>query len=192
MLWVIKLRARDNLLSNLRMTLLPIISVCDNFRPQNSSGSLTTFYAHVPPAKGSSILGYLKPIVVEQLHIYNNLLQQKGESAIWDLIVTDGQSQVGFSAHLNTKELRSQAMETMYLKWRDDGTPFGDTIAGRLWRNEIYHIYENLLVPSGSVVFDMERAASPLFGVVTYGVHMTLYTEDYRVWVPRRAKTKQT
>lgn len=41
----------------------------------------------------------------------------------------------------------------------------------------------------------MERAASPLFGVVTYGVHLTIYmTEgpEWRVWVPTRSATKQT
>jgi isopentenyldiphosphate isomerase len=41
----------------------------------------------------------------------------------------------------------------------------------------------------------MERSACALFGVVTYGVHMTVYERDddeVRVWVPRRALTKPT
>jgi len=47
-------------------------------------------------------------------------------------------------------------------------------------------------------VFDIERSASCLFGVVTYGVHMTCYTSSpsssygIKIWVPRRAKTKST
>jgi hypothetical protein len=48
-------------------------------------------------------------------------------------------------------------------------------------------------------VFSMERAACKLFGVITYGVHMTVYEGDVnadanavRVWVPRRATTKPT
>lgn len=48
--------------------------------------------------------------------------------------------------------------------------------------------------------FRMERAAAALFGVVTYGVHMTIYQESgddagrrsVKMWVPRRARTKQT
>ena len=50
--------------------------------------------------------------------------------------------------------------------------------------------------------FSMERAACKLFGVVTYGVHMTVYEQQegdmgldgngVRVWVPRRAATKPT
>lgn len=44
----------------------------------------------------------------------------------------------------------------------------------------------------------MERAATPLFGVATYGVHMTAYTypkdeeAGMKLWIPRRAMTKQT
>lgn len=53
----------------------------------------------------------------------------------------------------------------------------------------------------GSVyVFSMERSACALFGVVTHGVHMTVYEQKgdadgespMRVWVPRRAATKPT
>ena len=60
------------------------------------------------------------------------------------------------------------------------------------WRNEMYPIY----APGGEFLLEMERAASSLFGIVTYGVHMTGYVEDekhgLRIWVPRRSKTKQT
>jgi 8-oxo-dGTP pyrophosphatase MutT (NUDIX family) len=47
-------------------------------------------------------------------------------------------------------------------------------------------------------MFDIERSASSLFGVVTYGVHMTAYTKaplekhGIKIWVPRRAKSKST
>jgi hypothetical protein len=59
----------------------------------------------------------------------------------------------------------------------------------------------------GAYVFSMERSACALFGVVTYGVHMTVYEQKgnadvgvgeadgkvpMRVWVPRRAATKPT
>ena len=52
----------------------------------------------------------------------------------------------------------------------------------------------------GAYVFSMERSACALFGVVTHGVHMTVYEQSgdadgeipVRVWVPRRAATKPT
>lgn len=60
------------------------------------------------------------------------------------------------------------------------------------WRNEMYPVY----APGGKLLLEMERCASPLFGIVTYGVHMTGYVEDenggFRLWVARRSKTKQT
>lgn len=59
------------------------------------------------------------------------------------------------------------------------------------WRNEMYPVFG----PSGEFLFEMERCASALFGIVTYGIHATCYVEGekgLRFWVPRRARTKQT
>jgi len=59
------------------------------------------------------------------------------------------------------------------------------------WRNERYPIYG----PKKELLLSMERSATPLFGVVTYGVHMTGYVttdEGMKIWAPRRALTKQT
>jgi 8-oxo-dGTP pyrophosphatase MutT (NUDIX family) len=60
------------------------------------------------------------------------------------------------------------------------------------WRNEQYGVYGR----GGELLFSLERASSQLFGVVTYGVHITAFyrtpdTREYRIWVPRRAKTKE-
>lgn len=55
------------------------------------------------------------------------------------------------------------------------------------WRNELYTIHRS------DLLIRMERSGSPLFGIVTYGVHMTTYvhTQDgMKIWVPRRAKGK--
>ena len=43
----------------------------------------------------------------------------------------------------------------------------------------------------------MERCATPLFGVVTYGVHMTVYVpptqfQPMRIWTPKRSEKKPT
>jgi isopentenyldiphosphate isomerase len=59
------------------------------------------------------------------------------------------------------------------------------------WRNELYPIYG----PNRELVLSMERSASALFGIVTYGIHMTAYVETVegmKLWTPRRAETKQT
>ncbi|KAL4919831.1 NUDIX hydrolase domain-like protein [Aspergillus aurantiobrunneus] len=61
----------------------------------------------------------------------------------------------------------------------------------RGWRNEPYPVFG----PNGEFLLEMERCASPLFGIVSYGIHATAYFEDadgLKLWVPRRSKTKQT
>ena len=59
------------------------------------------------------------------------------------------------------------------------------------WRDELYPIYG----PNRELILSMERSASALFGIVSYGVHMTAYVETeggMRIWTPRRSETKQT
>lgn len=61
------------------------------------------------------------------------------------------------------------------------------------WRNELYPIYGHSSTTEKNI--SIERAASALFGINTYGVHMTLYTyinQVLKIWVPRRATRKQT
>jgi len=63
------------------------------------------------------------------------------------------------------------------------------------WRDELYPIYGDSNNQSG-VAFVMERCATPLFGVLTLGVHLNGYTRNeqgqVKMWVARRAKTKPT
>lgn len=61
------------------------------------------------------------------------------------------------------------------------------------WRNELYPVYGE----GGEVLFAMERSATPLFGVVTFGVHMTVYVpatkfQPMRIWTPKRSEEKPT
>ena len=56
------------------------------------------------------------------------------------------------------------------------------------WRDEPLSIHG-----SGGVI--LERAGTALFGVLTIGVHLTAYThspDGLKLWIPRRAATKQT
>ncbi|PVF98386.1 hypothetical protein CPB86DRAFT_733184 [Serendipita vermifera] len=191
-------------------SLLRIVEACDNFRIASSSEILSPFYIHVPPKPGDAIIGLLRVSVLDALEKYNTALITDGLAPIWNIVSfsrddsqfgwlrsslpeTIGSKMVGFAASLDTPDSRSEAMRSMCEKWHHDGDPFGDIVGGRMWRDELYPIYKHpFILDEKQVAFSMERAATPLFGVVTYGVHMTMYTEDYRVWVPRRAKTKQT
>ena len=55
------------------------------------------------------------------------------------------------------------------------------------WRNELYTVY------GPDQVITIERSGSPLFGIVTFGVHMTAYVNapgGMKIWVPKRAEGK--
>lgn len=63
----------------------------------------------------------------------------------------------------------------------------------RGWRNELYPVHGEY--SSRKPMVSMERAGSALFGINTYGVHMTAYAntpQGLKIWVPRRARNKQT
>lgn len=59
------------------------------------------------------------------------------------------------------------------------------------WRNETFPVYG----PRGEVLLEIERCASALFGVVTYGVQLLCYVTDEqgpRLWIGKRSERKQT
>ncbi|KAK6345919.1 hypothetical protein TWF730_010259 [Orbilia blumenaviensis] len=89
----------------------------------------------------------------------------------------------------DTVEERTKNMDKTTRRWRE--AQRFEILSG--WRDEIYTVY----APKGSPFFYMERSAHPLFGVLAYGSHMTVYvpatpTTPLRIWVPRRAAGKAT
>ncbi|KAL3427364.1 NUDIX domain-containing protein [Phlyctema vagabunda] len=89
-----------------------------------------------------------------------------------------------------TEEARSQAVAAT-CNWLRENKSFA-LLEG--WRNELYPIYG----PGDELLYSMERSATTLFGVVTYGVHMTAFVRDasvshgLKLWIPRRSRSKQT
>ncbi|KAF2258486.1 thiamine pyrophosphokinase-related protein-like protein [Lojkania enalia] len=88
----------------------------------------------------------------------------------------------------DTQEERSQRIEHTLLALKETGH---FKVLDK-WRNELYAVYGK----NKELLFNVERSASPLFGVVTYGAHLTAYVRtkegELKIWVPRRARTKQT
>lgn len=163
---------------------LDLLNECDSF-PYPHTDSIkyaqhVNTYYHLRIAAFPTItLGYLLPSVALSLA---NLPD-------WAVSDEDATPRTVTLVNGNTEEERSAIVakttaamrETKHWKVLDK------------WRGELYAVYG----PGGEHVFSIERSASPLFGVVTYGVHMTCYTTDkesgdIKIWIPRRAKTKQT
>ncbi|KIO20882.1 hypothetical protein M407DRAFT_132596 [Tulasnella calospora MUT 4182] len=177
------------------MTLLPIVERCDNFSLDTTKEQLVPFHL----SKDSTVpVGFLYPSIVQHLLDYNSAPDHWRPNAENNATADEppfgvSSSRVYFSPSITTFQDRSALCKHLCEKWRDTGL-FSDVIGGRLWRNELYPIYPLAMRDNTTegAAFVMERVCCALFGFVTYGVHMTMYTEDGRIWVPRRAKTKQT
>jgi hypothetical protein len=191
---------------SMTLTLLEIVNICDNFRltrplPRGVAPSPYDSERFVrfqlSPDPRSPRLGTLRPTVVGHLREHNKRNSINGIAEVWEI----HDDRVSFSAHLDTPPSRTLAMNDLCTLWRDSGV-FPEVIGPHKWRNELYPVFADPFGPrdykedgSGNFMFCMERSACALFGVVTYGVHMTIYEGaegDIKIWVPRRAKTKPT
>lgn len=159
---------------------LDLVNECDNF-PYYQTDT-RRYFAHVNTYYGLYVkqhpeceLGYVLPSVAG---IFKGLPDWKVDDETRSLTLVKGEGE----------EERSRAIAATTLAMRQTG--HFEILKG--WRDELYPVYG----PKGEMLFSVERAASALFGVVTYGVHMSAFTRAQdgrlRLWVPRRAKSKQT
>ncbi|KAI6026025.1 NUDIX hydrolase domain-like protein [Pisolithus marmoratus] len=196
------------------LTFLDLVNACDNFRlPANHRAdvpaSLSTQDTLVPwtltQSPDSPVVGLLKSEIIE-------LLREEGDGA-W--VIPDPASmprstyRVSFHSSIDAPAKRTDVMRKLCERWRDSGTIYQDIIGPKKWRNEMYPVYRNPFgvhrahdpkavddSDDGNYAFELERSACALFGVVTYGVHMTIYQQtngnEMQIWVPTRSRTKQT
>jgi len=98
---------------------------------------------------------------------------------------TVNRNAISLAGRLNTYEMRTAAMAVVLGELNQQGLVPG-------WRNEPYPAGVSFTTPA---LFEMERAAVPLFGVKGYGVHMNGYVRDgeqTKIWVGKRSLTKPT
>ncbi|KAI0265392.1 NUDIX hydrolase domain-like protein [Gloeopeniophorella convolvens] len=198
-------------------SLIGVVDVCDNFRPHRSTEPLVPFL--LAPATRPA-LGLLRPSVVVALRADNAWRAAHGLPDAWDIpAANDPPPHVAFAPPLahGPPAARTRALAEMLGRWRAEAnadpaaSAFAGVIGGTRWRGEWYDVHRT---PGGALrsdardplaigadapegyLFSVERAAAALFGVVTYGVHMTIFEEhpggSVRLWVPRRAATKPT
>jgi len=161
-------------------------------------------YYHLRLPSHSSTLGFVLPSVAEVLR---NLPAWALDDASHPRTLT--------LLHGANEEERSKIVADTTAAMRATG--HFEILQG--WRDELFPVYDYDGRGGTEVVFSVERAASALFGVVTYGCHMTCYVRSRRkwsggdvdgwgepeereaeeeeeevmkVWVPRRARSKQT
>lgn len=154
------------------MTFLPIVEEVDSF-PANDN-----FFCHFLAHDGT-LLGYIPPEIANTLARFPRCFA-----------CSPDRRSVAFAPHLTEFDARNTAFADVAEALRLE-----DSALARAWRAELYTVYHPHTVP----YVLMERAASVLMGVVTYGVHINGYipaakTSDntIKMWIPRRSATKST
>ncbi|KAI8146173.1 NUDIX hydrolase domain-like protein [Fennellomyces sp. T-0311] len=146
---------------------LQVVAYCDKY-PYGTANDGT-----VPIILNERVIGNVLPHVLERLKAYNNALEKPAFNIT---------NQIEFQPWVDSFDKRTEVVKTLMDTWRQEGVA-----ALKGWRDELYPVYG----VSGEPDFVMERAATPLFGISTFGVHVSGYTGD-KLWVARRSKTKQT
>ncbi|KAI9770626.1 MAG: hypothetical protein M1840_003218 [Geoglossum simile] len=152
---------------------LDLINDCDVFPYPNSkdySVRMASYYMFVH--KGHTV-GYLIPSVVSAIRLLDEF------RTLWSINDQEKTASLKGEASL--------AIGKTIQSWRKNGV--FEVLGG--WRNELYAVY----APPGELAFNIERSACCLFGVLTYGVHMTAFVRSslgLKIWVPRRSYNKQT
>jgi 8-oxo-dGTP pyrophosphatase MutT (NUDIX family) len=160
------------------LTNLDLVNQCDGFpypdvNSETYIASVNTYYQLQVPGYNYA-LGYMLPSVVEVF---------RGVPS-WDI---DDNARILYLTAGSNADERSKAVETTLLAMRRTGH---FKVLDK-WRGELYAVYGL----GKELLFNVERSASCLFGVVTYGVHLTAFTRqdgELKIWTPRRARTKQT
>ncbi|KAG1418534.1 hypothetical protein G6F59_008197 [Rhizopus arrhizus] len=156
-------------------TLLEAAQSCDKFPYAFKS----TEEMPVPFEHNGALIGHILPSVLCVLKEYNH------QNTPSPFVI--GSGRVTFASWADTFEKRTEVMRVLADHWRKQKA--FPVLAG--WRNELYPVYGHK-----EIAFVMERAATPLFGISTFGVHLNAYVvkEDGEIymWIARRAKTKQT
>ncbi|KAI9491720.1 NUDIX hydrolase domain-like protein [Zychaea mexicana] len=146
---------------------LQVVAHCDKY-PYGTAND-----GSVPIVLNGRVIGNVLPNVRNPLIDYNDNCQKP------PFRITH---QIEFQPWVDSFDKRTQVVKELMDTWRADGM---QSLKG--WRNELYPVYG----VSGEPDFVMERAATPLFGISTFGVHVNGYTGD-KLWVARRSKSKQT
>ncbi|KAK7884462.1 hypothetical protein WMY93_027585 [Mugilogobius chulae] len=122
-------------------------------------------------------VGWVPPHVASQLSPYPQVFS-----------VTPGGA-VSLCPTLNSYTARSEAVDAVLQSLRKQGC--FKCLTG--WRDEKYSVMDRFSDPP---LMWMERAATSLFGVKRYGVHINAYTVspsgELSMWLARRSATKQT
>ncbi|CAI7615759.1 unnamed protein product [Penicillium bialowiezense] len=165
------------MVSQSRQRILDIVKGCDNLPHDHSSDPAEATKSYIFKLNGfHDPLGYIPRSIVERI----------AWSKWWSLDHQE-RSITLFTPAAATTDARSKIVEETLLKNKELGT----ISLLQNWRNETFPVYG----PEGQVLLNVERCASALFGIVTYGVQLICYAnheDGPRLWIAKRSEKKQT
>ncbi|XP_076448357.1 uncharacterized protein LOC143285055 [Babylonia areolata] len=135
---------------------------------------------------GDVQLGLVRPAVAAKLQKFPE---------VFDVVGQDSSDKrpagVHLSQSLKTCEERTAAVSTVMEKLKEDSS--NELVTLRAWNDEKYKVSKSF---SSETLMEVERAASPLLGIVTYGTHINGYTYndsgEMLMWLGKRNPEKTT
>ncbi len=94
-------------------------------------------------------------------------------------------TQISLNPALDTPAQRTQALDSVLRQWREQAVFFG-------WRDESYRVATDF---DAEPLLLMERAATSMFGVRKYGIHLNGFTwrnGELHMWIARRSYQSPT
>ena len=134
-----------------------------------SAPDLSTY---LPFVVDGQLIGYVKPDFVAQLRDFPDTFRIEDAA-------------LGLNDRLAGPDRRTAAIDGVLEELMPRGVVPG-------WRGEKYKVATSFSAPA---LFDIERAAVPLFGTIGYGVHLNGVIQDeggLSMWVGQRSLTKPT
>ncbi|XP_013384003.1 uncharacterized protein YJR142W isoform X1 [Lingula anatina] len=187
---------------NLSEGFMRVVSKCNSFLDQGSpwrtavsSSDLHPEFTGVFRLTEASSRKECRPFFIENKQVGlirpDILAHLKPYTDVFHIPYSQGNDNI--KVHLNpslqTFEERSEAVEKVLLDLREKDV--FKTLRG--WRDEYFNIWYKFSEPP---LMKMERAATCLFGVKQYGVHINGWTrhptKGVCMWIARRSKTKPT
>ncbi|OXV08217.1 hypothetical protein Egran_04021 [Elaphomyces granulatus] len=172
-------------------SMLDVVVDCDGFPyynddPEHYKAHMQGF--HTFRVQGcDAVLGYMLNEIAERFSSFTNKLASDDFAKDYWYIDSTARTITLATAVDTGPEDRSRVVAYTLAKMKEEGV--FDVLRG--WRDELYPVYGR----GGKLLLEIERSACPLFGVVSYGIHMTGYVKDkngLRIWVPKRSEKKQT
>ncbi|KAL4893778.1 NUDIX hydrolase domain-like protein [Aspergillus ambiguus] len=172
-------------------SILEVVKECDSFihyaeDPSQYAQTLQDYYAF-RLADCPSTLGYIPATIVGQI---------SWSPGWWSI------NHAGRTVTLTAPGPAASRTKLLAQTLRDTIAAVGNTNSLSIlrgWRNETFPVY-GPCADTGAidVLVEIERCASALFGIVTYGVQLLCYVRDpatahgLRLWIARRSSAKQT